>query len=223
MSQLIGIIGDQGTGKSTSIETLDPKSTFIINVTGKPLPFRGSGKMYSEENKNYKQTDKAGDIVSLLKLINEKALHIKTVVIEDGQYIMAFEFMRRSKEAGYSKFSDLGKDMTSIFDAAKSLREDLIVVYTSHSEDVVDNGSISKLKMKTIGAMLDNYINLEGLFTICLYTHFETSKDNKMNYCFVTNRWEKYPAKSPRGMFSEIKIPNDLAYVIREVESYYKG
>jgi len=69
--------------------------------------------------------------------------------------------------------------------------------------------------------MLDNQINLEGLFTICLYTHVEEQKDGTASYNFVTNRFKKYPAKSPDGMFSEIKIPNNLQNVVNTIDEYY--
>jgi hypothetical protein len=70
--------------------------------------------------------------------------------------------------------------------------------------------------------MIDSQIGLEGLLTICLYTHVEETKDGASNYYFVTNKFRKYPAKSPDGMFSEIKVPNNLKLVADTIDEYYK-
>jgi hypothetical protein len=96
------------------------------------------------------------------------------------------------------------------------------VFYFTHPETVEDSGEIIGYKMKTSGKMLDNQINLEGLFTICLYTHVEEAKDGVVSYNFVTNRFRKLPAKSPDGMFDELKIPNNLQIVVDKVNEYYK-
>ena len=80
-SKLIGIVGETGTGKSTAIKHLDPKETYIINVAKKELPFKGSGKIYNADNKNYKEVDDPTQITRLLKTLSEKAPHIKNVVI----------------------------------------------------------------------------------------------------------------------------------------------
>ena len=81
-SKLIGIVGATGTGKSTSIKSLDPKETYIINVARKELPFKGAEKMYNTESKNYKEVDDINEITRLLKTVSEKAEHIKNIVIE---------------------------------------------------------------------------------------------------------------------------------------------
>ena len=40
------VVGPSGAGKSASMRNLDSKSTYIINVQGKPLPFP-KGKEYT--------------------------------------------------------------------------------------------------------------------------------------------------------------------------------
>ncbi|MBC7088646.1 MAG: ATP-binding protein, partial [Tissierellales bacterium] len=90
MSKLVAIVGDTGNGKSHSIQFLDPKETYIINVADKELPFKGSSKLYNRENQNMKVVSDANEIIRLLKTLSEKATHIKNVVIEDGNYIMGF-------------------------------------------------------------------------------------------------------------------------------------
>ena len=221
-SKLIGIVGPTGTGKSTSIKHLDSKETYIINVAKKELPFKGADKLYNTDNKNYKEVDDANEITRLLKNISEKAPHIKNIIIEDSNYIMGFNLMEKAAETGFSKFTLMARDMVDLFRTTRKLRDDLKVFYFSHPETIEDSGEIIGYKIKTAGKMIDNQIVLEGLFTICLYTFVEENKDGSSNYCFLTNRFKKYPAKSPDGMFSEIKVPNNLKLVADTIDEYYK-
>lgn len=221
-SKLIGIVGSTGTGKSTAIKHLDPKETYIINVAKKELPFKGSEKLYNTENKNYKEVDDANEISRLLKVISEKAPHIKNIVIEDSNYIMGFNMVAKATEVGFTKFSVMAKDMVELFRTARTLRDEITVFYITHPETVEDGGEIIGYKIKTAGKLIDNQVLLEGLLTVCLYTLVEESKDGSASYNFVTNRYRKFPAKSPDGMFDEIKIPNDLQFVVNKVNEYYK-
>jgi len=220
-SKLIGIVGFTGTGKSTSIKHLDSKETYIINTAKKELPFKGAEKLYNAESKNYKEVDDITEITRLLKTISDKAPHIKTVVIEDSNYMMSFRMAEKAAEVGFTKFTILAKDMVELFREARKLRDDLKVFYFTHPEIIEDGGEIVGYRIKTSGKMLDNQINLEGLFTICLYTHIEENKDGSASYNFITNRFKKYPAKSPDGMFSELKIPNNLQLVVSTIDEYY--
>lgn len=221
-SKLIGIVGSTGTGKSTAIKHLDPKETYIINVAKKELPFKGSEKLYNTENKNYKEVDDANEISRLLKTISEKAPHIKNIVIEDSNYIMGFNIVSKATEVGYTKFSLMAKDMVDLFKTARTLRDDITVFYLTHPEVIEDGGEIIGYKIKTAGKLIDNQVLLEGLLTVCLYTFVEENKDGTANYNFVTNRFRKMPAKSPDGMFSDLKIPNNLQFVLDSVNEYYK-
>ena len=220
-SKLIGIVGDTGTGKSTSVKHLDPKETYIINVAKKELPFKGAEKLYNAEAKNYKEVDDANEITRLLKTISDKAPHIKNIIIEDSNYIMGFNMLARATEVGFTKFTIMAKDMVELFREARRLRDDLKVFYFTHPETIEDSGEIVGYKIKTAGKLIDNQIVLEGLLTICLYTHVEESKDGTATYNFVTNRFKKYPAKSPDGMFADIKIPNNLQQVVNSIDEYY--
>jgi len=220
-SKLIGIVGATGTGKSTSIKHLNSEETYIINVAKKELPFKGAEKMYNTENRNYKEVDDAIEIARLLKTISEKAPHIKNIVIEDSNYIMGFNLISKATETGYTKFTIMAKDMVELFREARKLRDDLKIFYFTHPETIEDGGEIVGYKIKTSGKMIDNQIVLEGLLTICLYTHVEESKDGSVTYNFVTNRFKKYPAKSPDGMVEEVKIPNNLKYVCEKIDEYY--
>jgi hypothetical protein len=220
-SKLIGIVGQTGTGKSTAIKYLDPKETYIINVAKKELPFKGSEKLYNTENKNYAEIDDAVKITQRLRKLSDDAPHIKNIVIEDSNYIMGFTIVSKATEVGFTKFSVMAKDMVDLFREARKLREDITIFYLTHPETVEDGGDIVGYKIKTAGKMIDNQVLLEGLLTVCLYTYVEENKDGTASYNLITNRFKKIPAKSPDGMFAEVKIPNNLQLVVDTVKKYY--
>ncbi len=221
MSKLVALVGETGSGKSHSIQFLDPKQTYIISVAGKELPFKGSSNLYNRELKNYKEVSEITDVHRLLETLSNTAPQIKTIIVEDGNYLMAFNLVAKATETGYTKFSLMAQQMVNLVQASKRLRNDLTIIYVSHLEEVEDSGDIVNYKMKTAGKMIDNQIKLEGLFTVVLYSVPET-KGEKTDYGFITNRYKKYPAKSPVGMFDEIRIPNNLQVVVDKVNEYYQ-
>jgi len=221
MSKLIAIAGDTGVGKSSSIKHLSPKDTYIINVAGKELPFPGSSKLYNEENKNYRVVEDCKGVLALLKTLSEKAPQIKNIIIEDGNYLMGFNMVDKATEVGYTKFSVMAQDMKNLIQGAKKLRDDITVIYMSHIEEIEDTGEIVGYKLKTAGKLVDKEIRLDGLFTVVLYAVPATSGETT-EYVFYTNRFKKYPAKSPMGMFEELKIDNNLKTVIETVNKYYE-
>lgn len=220
MSKLAAIVGETGSGKSTSIQHLDPKETYIINVAGKELPFKGSEKLYNTANKNYYEPEDAKEVIKILQVVSDEKPHVKYVIIEDGNYLMGFNLVNKATEGGYAKFSLMAKDMVNLIQGCKKLRDDLIIFYFSHPDTIEDGGEIVGYKMKTAGKMIDNQITMEGLFTVVLYTDV-TTKGDKTEYSFVTNRYKKYPAKSPMGMFPDIKIDNNLKQVVEKINEYY--
>ena len=217
MANAVLIIGQSGTGKSTSIRNLDPESTFIINVLDKPLPFRGFKKSYkpfSKENKsgNYYASDDWDLILRCIGMVDRVQKNIKTLIIDDMQYVLANEFMKRSSENGYAKYSEMGMHYWQIINDALKCRDDLLIVFMSHSE--LDAAGRSKIK--TIGKLLDEKITIEGMFTTVL-----ASRIIDGNYFFQTQSDNDYLAKSPMGLFEEFLIPNDLLAVKTTIESYF--
>lgn len=221
MAIVAAIVGESGSGKSTSIRTLDPKSTYIINTAEKELPFRGSQKLYNQENKNYYVPENTLDVLKKLRVISEKAPHVKDVIIDDGNYLMSFNLVNKALEVGFTKFSIMAKDTVQLIREAKGLREDLNIYYFSHCESVTDGEDIISYKMKTSGKAIDNQILMEGLFTVVLYTHVDVKSD-ECKYYFVTNKMGKIPAKSPMGMFKDLKIDNDLSIVSSTIREFYE-
>jgi len=224
----IAIVGKSGTGKSTSygqlpeigIKGLNPKETVIINVTGKELRFRNWREFYKDsisENGNYLETSDASIIIKAIKFISDKKTDIKNIVIDDAQYIMAFEFMARAKEKSYEKYNDIGNKMYKLTETARTSRRDLDIYFLWHPEL---DGNL-EYKMKTIGKMVDNYLTLEGLFTVILYTKVIRDSEKGIIYQFVTNNDGEYPANTPVGMFKDLYIPNDLGYVSEKIHEYY--
>lgn len=218
------LIGESGSGKSTSIETLNPKETFIINVKNKALPFKGWKNIYipfSKENPNgnYIGTDDPKTMLAVMQHVSDKMPHIKQLIIEDFQYMAANEYMMRAKESGFAKFTDIGKNIYTLADAHNKLREDLTVIYLNHPDETTDSMGDKKVRAKTAGKLIDNVVTLEGLFTLVLFTKVKKGKD-AMEYSFITQSDGVTTAKSPRGMFETLEIPNDLNYVITKINEY---
>lgn len=219
MSNTVLIIGRSGSGKSSSLRKLDPQSTFIISVLDKPLPFKGYKKLYvhikgwDDKEGNYLATDDWQRIIKCIQMINQKRPEIKTLIIDDIQYVLANEFMKRSAERGFDKYSEMGMHYWSIINAAMGCRSDLLSFFLSHNE--IDNNGQSKVK--TIGKMLDEKITVEGLFTTVLHTIV-----NDDEYLFLTQSDGTHNAKSPLGMFEEKLIENDLSIVIKKLNEYFE-
>jgi len=226
MAQEILIIGESGSGKSTSLEDLDPKSTFIFNVAKKPMPFRGwKGKYVAIDRDNpkgnYLESDQSSTIVKTMKHINENMPHIKTVIVDDFQYVMANEYMRRANERGFEKFTDIGLHAWEVANAGKNMRDGITFVMIGHAEQSTDLSGNRRLKFKTVGKLVDNIITMEGMFTIVLFTDVSVNADNKIEHTFLTQSDGTTTGKTPKGMFDSLKIPNDIKAVIEKVNEYY--
>lgn len=202
------ILGQSGTGKTTSLRNLDPNEVLLIQAVKKPLPFRSKDwKQLKQDGGSIYVCDNSAQICKVMEKTSRKI-----IIIDDNQYIMANEFMRRSSEKSFDKFTDIGFNMWSIFNKASQLPDDVRVYILSHIEES-DRGIT---KMKTIGKMLDEKITLEGLVTICL----QTSVVND-NYIFMTKNNGSNTVKSPMGLFKSEHIENDLKAVDDAIVEYY--
>lgn len=224
MANLIAIVGASGSGKSTSIRTLNPEETFIINVASKPLPFKGWRSKYILWNKdnpngNYVNTSDVSTINKILMYINTKRPEIKNVVCEDTQYLMAFEYMDRAGEKGFQKFTDIAQKFYSVLKSGITMRDDLNIIMTCHSENVGTSDD-PQYKIKTLGKLLDSSLTVEGLFTYVLFTNIQRDDEVGAKYMFQTHSDGTTTAKSPMGCFEEDYIPNDLQYVIDKIKEY---
>lgn len=225
MAQSVLIISESGAGKSTSIRNLDPKETAIINIANKPLPFKGWKKMYKPLTKDSPK----GNLVSVsnphavykaMQHISDKMPHIKTLVIDDWQYMSSFEYFDRATEKGYDKFTQIASNLAMVAKLPKDLRDDLCVVFLTHAEDTVDIYGKRKVKAKTIGKMIDNSLTLEGLFSIVLFGKVLVNDDGELDYVFMTKTDGETTCKTPIGMFVDKYIPNDLKLVIDSITKY---
>lgn len=226
--QTLCIYGESGMGKSTSLRNLNPETTFIISTTGKPLPFRGWKKKYipfviNKETKeitgNYYISSNWESILKILKIINSKLPNIETVVIDDMQYILSYEFVDRATEIGYSKFSELAQHLMEILRYSEQMRDDCTMCFLTHCENTGTEID-PKYVIKTIGKLLSEKVTLEGLFTYIFFAKTEEGDDGKMEYKLVTNNDGKCLAKTPMGMFEELEIDNDLAQILQIIKEY---
>jgi len=204
------ILGESGCGKSTSIRNLNPDDTVIIQPVKKRLPFRNDFTDMTKEGGQVKATDSAEMIC---KMITGAAKAGKKVfIIDDFQYVMANEFMRRSKEKSYDKFNDIGFNAWSVINHAQGVSGDMRIYFMSH----VETDLSGKTKIKTIGKMLDEKITLEGMFTIVLGANVSDG-----NYTFTTQNNGSNTVKSPMGMFEDLNIDNDLQMIDNTIIEYY--
>lgn len=172
----------------------------MINVSNKPLPFRS--KFHTLNTDDY----------NAIKDALGKAKR-PSYVIDDSQYLMVNAFMRRSKERGYDKFTDIATAHWELIDfIIKAMPHDRIVYLLSH----IERDQLGNEKAKTVGKMIDQYITLEGLFTVVLKTHVQEGK-----YSFLTHNSGFDTVKTPLGMFEADEVDNDLVMVDDVIREYY--
>ena len=193
------ILGDSGSGKSSSLRNFEPDEIGILNVASKPLPFRK--KMKVANGATYD---------TILKALSKPDM--KAYAVDDSQYLLAFEFFDRAKETGYTKFTDMAMNFRNLIQLViMHTPPDVIVYFLHHTEET----QAGKLKAKTIGKMLDEKLTVEGLFSIVLLC--QAGKDS---HTFITQSQGYSTAKSPMDMFPA-EIDNDLKLVDTTIREYW--
>lgn len=203
------VLGQSGTGKSTSLRNFNPNDVLLIQSIRKPLPFRSKEwKPLTSDGGSIYVSDNAEQII---KVMNKCTRPI--IVLDDMQYIMANEYMRRAQETGFNKFTEIGKKTWDIFNASSQLSDDKRVYILSHTEE----NDAGKTKIKTIGKMLDEKITLEGMVTVCLQTAVINDK-----YVFMTRNNGNNTVKTPIDMFDSEHIDNDLKAVDDAICNFFE-
>lgn len=215
MAKTICIMGESGSGKSTSTRTLEPSGVFYIDCDKKGLPYKKWRELYNGEKKNYIATDSPATVMNCLKHVNEDEAykHIKTVVIDTINGVMVSEEMRNAKVQGFGKWTDLAQYVWEIFDYCLTMRDDVTVVIIAHSITDTDDNGIVFTHIRTNGRKLEKIV-LESKLNVVLLAE---CKDGK--YIFHT-RADRSSVKTPLGAFEEDEIPNDLSVVLKALEEY---
>ena len=193
------ILGESGTGKTYSAHNFKPDEVKILSVKKPILPFRGDYELV--------KTPTGDDIIRELKNTDKKR-----IIIDDFQYILGVQMMKRISEKGWDKFNEIQKPYADVLDVIDELPDDVIVYINSH----IQQDDTGKKKIKTIGKALDNYLTVEGLFMIVLGTLVVDGK-----FYFTTQNNGSDTVKSPMGMFPSYAIDNDLKYVDEKIRNYY--
>ena len=216
MSIAAMILGQSGTGKTTSLRNLNPDDVLLIQAVKKPLPFRA---------KNWIPCTKANPMGSILVTDNAHTIvgamqrtAKPIIVIDDFQYILANEFMRRvldneTGNAAFAKYNEIARNAWDILMTAGKLPDNTRVYILAHTQED-DNG---RIKAKTIGKLLDEKITLEGLLTIVMRTAVINGQ-----YVFSTQNSGLDTVKTPLDMFADEHIPNDLAVIDAAITDYYQ-
>lgn len=215
MSRVICVMGESGSGKTTSMRNLNPDTTYYVDCDKKGLSWKGWKAQYNTEKTNYSKTDNQQTVLKLLHGINtnEAAKHIQTVVIDTINGIMVADEMRRSKEKGFDKWLDLACAIYDIVDYALTMRDDLTVIFVAHTQTYHDDNGYMFTRIKTSGKKLDK-ITLESKFPVVLLAKVIDGKhifETKANFS---------TAKTPLGAFDADYIDNDISAVLKVLEEF---
>lgn len=228
MADKLLVTGFSGTGKSFSLRTLDPLSTFIICPDEKNPVFKGWRKNYFSENSegkfsiktcNYLKTTNWETIRKALTFISESRKEIKVAVIDTITYAMIGEFMDKAKVTGFSKFTEMGSNVYQTLKMIDGLRSDLLVIVMAHTDISTFNGSDKTVFGTPGGKLVSDVVKPAGMFTIILETLVNKNGED-VEYSFMTQNNTVNMAKSPDGMFDSYIIPNDMQSVIDKITEY---
>ena len=213
MSRVICCAGESGSGKTTSLRLLDPKTTYIIDADRKGLSWKGWKKQYNAESKNYIQSSDIKKVTAILQGISDKAPQIKVIVVDTINTMMIDDEMNRINTKGFDKWMDMAANVWELVSNSHLLRDDLTIVFMAHTQTDRDESGYTWTRIKTSGRKLDKIV-LESKFTTVLIAK---CKDGK--HIFETQS-KQSTAKSPLGLFDETEVPNDLNEVIKKMEEY---
>lgn len=194
------LIGKSGSGKSASLRNFKKDEIAIANVLGKPLPFKSD-----------LDAPKVDDYNIILKAIQNTDK--KIIVIDDANYLITNEFMNKSSVKGFDKYNEMGNNFFNLINGIKNIEGGKTVYLIMH-EDTDDEGNV---KPKTIGKLLDDKVNIQGMFTICLRSMFDNG-----NYIFRLKTNGQDCVKTPIGLFDEEQMENDLKLVDEKIREYYE-
>ncbi len=215
MSHVVCIAGESGTGKTTSMRSLDPQTTLYIDCDKKGLSWKGWKKDFNKQNKNYLVTDFPQVALQALRKVNEQEnmKHIKVIVVDTINGLMVADEMRRAKEKGYDKWQDLAQSIYDLIDYSLTMRDDVTIVFVAHTQTDHDENGYMFTRIKTSGRKLDK-ITLESKFSTVLL-----SKCVDGRYVFETQA-NLSTAKSPMGAFADREIDNDITAVIEALQEF---
>lgn len=215
MAKVIGLMGESGSGKTTSMRNLDPKTTFYIDCDKKGLSWKGWRNDYNGKNKNYLATDLPEMVLNILQQIDKKDdfKNVHVVIVDTINALMISDEFRRMQEKGYDKWIDLATCVYKLFDYALSMREDCTVIFVAHTQTDHDDNGYMFTRIKTSGRKLDKIVLESKMTTVLL------AKCNNGNYVFET-RANNSTAKTPLGAFDTLEIPNDINAVIEALKDY---
>lgn len=215
MAKVICVMGESGSGKTTSMRNLNPDTTLYIDCDKKGLSWKGWRSAFNAENKNYLRTDFPQIVLNALKKVEgkEEFKNIKTVVVDTLNGLMVADEMRRTKEKGYDKWQDLAQSIYDLVDYSLTMREEVTIIFTAHTQTDHDEGGYLFTRIKTSGRKLDK-ITLESKFSTVLL-----SKCVDGRYMFETQA-NFSTAKSPMGALEEKEIENDITKVIKALEEF---
>lgn len=227
MSNLICLAGQSNTGKSTSLRTLDPKSTFIISCTNKQLQIPGFRKKYTKveikDKKligNWYISNNYAQIGKVLSAVNTTRPEIKVVVLDDINYLLSNETFENALDKGYTKFSVMAKNYYDLLADCQLLRDDLTVVVITHTENYGTDMD-PQYRMWTTGKMLTQQINLDGMFSYIIYSdRYIDDTDDEVHYRFKTRTDGNDTCRSVAGCFTEKYIEPDMKAVIDRINEF---
>lgn len=213
MSKTILIMGESGSGKTTSMRNLNPETTFYIDADKKGLNWKGWKEQYNLENKNYIAISKTKDIKILLNKVNAEQTQIQTVVIDTLNGVMIDDEFARMKEKGFDKWQDMAYSIYDIISIANTLREDLTIIFVMHSQTERDETGFCFTRAKTSGKKLDKVV-VESKFSTVLLAKCVDGK-----YIFETKN-NNSTVKTPLGAFETDMIENDIVKVLEALKDY---